>query len=490
MRLLLARVCLLLLLVTAPAARPALADELVVDDSAPSVQFTGSWAQASTTAGFFGAGYHYRVAGDGSSSARWPFPGTADGTYELFARWTSGPNRASNATYTITHAGGTTNVSVDQRSNGGAWQSLGTFRFGPAPEQGVSLSDKADGVVIADAVRWVPSSGAPAAPAAPSAPAAAGADLRFFEPTQFRIDRDSFWDFFQKRGGLRTFGYPVSREFTFFGCQTQIFQRLAMQQCGDAGVGTLNVLEDGLLPYTRFNGSSVPAADPALIAAAPLPSDPAYASKAIDFVKANVPDTLDGEPVNFLSTFQSTVTLADAFPDGNGDPGLLPLLNLQLWGLPTSKPAVDPNDHEFIYQRFQRGIMHYDRGCHCTQGLLLADYLKSILTGDNLPADLAAQARGSRLLKQYDRGKPNSIARPADRRAPAARPGGSGGRQPPAARRAERTCAARDHLWRCLQGPGAGGAAARRRAIHPDLRQQPRLRHERLPVGPPRHHPA
>ena len=37
--------------------------------------------------------------------------------------------------------------------------------------------------------------------------------------------------------------------------------------------------------------------------------------------------------------------------------------------------------------------MHYDKGCNCTQGLLLADYLKSILTGQNLPADLDAQVQ-------------------------------------------------------------------------------------------------
>ena len=74
-------------------------------------------------------------------------------------------------------------------------------------------------------------------------------------------------------------------------------------------------------------------------------------------------------------------------------------MNLQLWGLPTSKPAYDPNNHEFIYQRFQRGVMHYDRGCRCTQGLLLADYLKDLLTGVRLPDDLAAQAAGSPLLK-------------------------------------------------------------------------------------------
>jgi hypothetical protein len=381
-----------LLLAAMPVA-PAVADEIISDDASASVQITGNWMVSTTSSGYFGDGYRFRVAGDGSSRVRWSFPSSgATGAYEVFARWTSGPNRASNATYVVTHTAGSTPVVVDQRSNGGVWRSLGTFTFSSGADQGVALSDKADGVVVADAIRWVP------AASATGQAQAATQDARFFGETGFRIDRDAFWDFFQKRGGVRTFGFPVSRDFVFGGCTTQLFQREAMQQCGSDGVGTLNVLEAGLLPYTRFGGATVPAPDPALLSSAPLPSDPNYATKAIEFVRANAPDTLDGEPVGFLKTFNNTVSLADAFPTG-GDAGLLPLLDLQLWGLPTSRPALDPNNHEFIYQRFQRGVMHYDRGCKCTLGLLLADYLKALLTGDRLPDDLAAQAAGSPLLR-------------------------------------------------------------------------------------------
>jgi hypothetical protein len=56
--------------------------------------------------------------------------------------------------------------------------------------------------------------------------------------------------------------------------------------------------------------------------------------------------------------------------------------------------------------------MHYDKNCNCTQGLLLADYLKSVLTGTNLPPDLEAQARTSKYYRQYAPGQPLSIARP------------------------------------------------------------------------------
>jgi hypothetical protein len=91
---------------------------------------------------------------------------------------------------------------------------------------------------------------------------------------------------------------------------------------------------------------------------------------------------------------------------------LLPLFDLDIWGAPTSKPARDPSNNNFIYQRFQRGIMHYDKGCGCTQGLLLADYLKAVITGNNLPTDLAAQVQTSKYYKQYAPGKLRGIARP------------------------------------------------------------------------------
>ena len=79
---------------------------------------------------------------------------------------------------------------------------------------------------------------------------------------------------------------------------------------------------------------------------------------------------------------------------------------LTIWGAPISHPQADPNNGNFIYQRFQRGIMHFDKSCGCTQGLLLADYLKSLLTGQNLPPDLEAQARLSKYYRQYAPGRP------------------------------------------------------------------------------------
>ncbi len=234
-------------------------------------------------------------------------------------------------------------------------------------------------------------------------------DPRFFSQTRYRIDNDRFWDFFQKRGGVRTFGYPISGVFPLLGYQVQIFQRQVLQLRPDGSVATMNLLDDGLMPYTDINGSSFPAQEKSLVKKAPDLGDKDYHEKALEFVKENAPDVWEGQQVNFFSTFMSTVRFEDAFPDGKGDRNLMAGLNLEIWGLPTSRPTPDPTNGGFIYQRFQRGIMHYDAGCGCTQGLLLGQYFKAIITLRDLPSDLAHQARDSRFFGQLKPGTPGTL---------------------------------------------------------------------------------
>ncbi|HEX2986821.1 MAG TPA: hypothetical protein VHS06_01430, partial [Chloroflexota bacterium] len=102
-----------------------------------------------------------------------------------------------------------------------------------------------------------------------------------------------------------------------------------------------------------------------------------------------------------------------AFPNGGGSDGLLALINLEIWGLPTSKPTMDPANSNFVYLRFQRGIMHFDRTTGLTQGILLADYMKSLITGQNLPGDLAAEANTSALYLQYNNSYIGGLNRPS-----------------------------------------------------------------------------
>src|SRR5688500_18995128 len=152
-----------------------------------------------------------------------------------------------------------------------------------------------------------------------------------FPETGFRLGSPQFADYFQKRGGLRTFGYPISRAFLFLGTEVQFFQRQIMQLRPDGSVTTLNLLDAELMPYTRINGSTFPASSASVLAGAPSAEAPDYADQVLRFVQANAPDTWNGLPVSFFQTFNTTVLYEEAFPTREIGPGIMPTINLELW---------------------------------------------------------------------------------------------------------------------------------------------------------------
>ena len=58
------------------------------------------------------------------------------------------------------------------------------------------------------------------------------------------------------------------------------------------------------------------------------------------FLSVTVPDVWNGQPVDFLSTLNDT--------------------GADVLGAPTSAPAADPHNPQFIYQRFQNGVLFYN----------------------------------------------------------------------------------------------------------------------------------
>ncbi|MCP2356298.1 hypothetical protein HD597_003318 [Nonomuraea thailandensis] len=145
-------------LIDAPS-QPDVREEVVIDNGELGHEvISGTWTAGSGVAGFRGAGYLYARAGAGASVVRWRPVVPLTGLYEVQVSYTVHENRASDAPYRIRHSGGTTLVRVDQgrsgvtEPRGGSWVSLGTFRMNEGVGR-VELSDEADGVVIADAVR-------------------------------------------------------------------------------------------------------------------------------------------------------------------------------------------------------------------------------------------------------------------------------------------------------------------------------------------------
>jgi len=117
----------------------------------PDGTFTGDWGTSSYAPGYYGDDYHYHEPGAGTDTFTWTLTVTTPGTYEVFARWTQDPSRAPDATYTVYHDGGSTPVSVDQRSSGGTWVFLGSYALDGSGDY-VELTQSPNGYVIADAV--------------------------------------------------------------------------------------------------------------------------------------------------------------------------------------------------------------------------------------------------------------------------------------------------------------------------------------------------
>lgn len=96
------------------------------------------------------------VSNGAESHASWRVSIDQTGDYGVYVSYESLPESATDAQYTVHHAGGESRFSVNQRMGGGTWIYLGTFRFRRGDEAVVTLSNRsAHGgrIVTADAVK-------------------------------------------------------------------------------------------------------------------------------------------------------------------------------------------------------------------------------------------------------------------------------------------------------------------------------------------------
>ncbi len=106
-------------------------------------------------------------AGSGESRAVYRPNIGLSGEYEVF-EWHGQIGASANAVaegenvpYIIRHSGGEQTVSVNQRGNYGQWNSLGKFTFNRGGDNSVTISNRANGPVIADAIKFVYGGGTP-----------------------------------------------------------------------------------------------------------------------------------------------------------------------------------------------------------------------------------------------------------------------------------------------------------------------------------------
>ncbi|GAA6167887.1 hypothetical protein [Sessilibacter corallicola] len=132
----------------------SVAQNIVVDNDSTGVSadfsiLSGTWSLSTFASGFLGDDYQFSDNPDVFSEVQWDLNIAPGARYEVFAQWSALNNRTSVANYTIVHTEGETVVSVDQRVNGGEFNSLGTY-LSPSFVRLNNLD--ANGFVIADAV--------------------------------------------------------------------------------------------------------------------------------------------------------------------------------------------------------------------------------------------------------------------------------------------------------------------------------------------------
>jgi hypothetical protein len=131
--------------------------EAIVDDADPGYTETGVWTASTSAPSYRGAGYRFaQVAPAETAVARFRATLPASGDYPVYVWYTPSPNRSRDALYRVRHAGGATEVRVDQSRYRATWFYLGTFPFDAGAPAVVELSNQGSDptkVVIADAVR-------------------------------------------------------------------------------------------------------------------------------------------------------------------------------------------------------------------------------------------------------------------------------------------------------------------------------------------------
>ena len=131
----------------------------IISDNADSTGVTiiGSWTAATTTVGYYGSNYLQDGGAGGGKSVRFSPTLPSGGVYDVYLRWTSDVNRATNAPVDVIFNGTTNTVYLNQQvSDGVWWVYLGTYNFTMGTNNGVVVRDDgANGTVIADAVEFV-----------------------------------------------------------------------------------------------------------------------------------------------------------------------------------------------------------------------------------------------------------------------------------------------------------------------------------------------
>jgi len=132
------------------------------NEDAARFALTGAgWTRDVVSVEGYGIAEHYSASGAGSDVATWTFSNLPPGNYKVMATWKEAANRATNAPYKVydnatlktTIAINQVNAPNDLTANNGTWETLSASVAILSGTLKVTLTDNANGFVLADAIR-------------------------------------------------------------------------------------------------------------------------------------------------------------------------------------------------------------------------------------------------------------------------------------------------------------------------------------------------
>ena len=127
--------------------------QIIVDNSdAVHCTFNKAWILSSGVAGFYGTDYAYISSTSSTDYAKWTPDIPADGNYRIFMRWTENANRTKTGPVEIAHLEGLSKTTVNQTTDGGKWNFLGSYQLAKGNTNYVKITGAGGGYTVADAI--------------------------------------------------------------------------------------------------------------------------------------------------------------------------------------------------------------------------------------------------------------------------------------------------------------------------------------------------
>lgn len=130
--------------------------EFIIDDGDSGTSFTGEWRLSGGLNPWNPTDPDpVSLWSRGGAAYTWSFTPATSGNYDVSMWWTEWSSRSNSVPVAIAYAGGTATVVLNQRINGGRWNSFGTYPFQAGVSYDVTLtSQPAPASTCADAVKF------------------------------------------------------------------------------------------------------------------------------------------------------------------------------------------------------------------------------------------------------------------------------------------------------------------------------------------------